>query len=134
MEFSWYSIITTVLTIVAGGGWFVYYKANKRKANGEATQTEAEGWKSVQDMYQQMIADMKEYNEGVKADRDNLFKENNELRKMMSAISTEMEDLKRTQARQGRQLESMRPLMCGDLKCKNRKKVNVMDEIVDDQN
>lgn len=26
-----YSIINTIVTIVLGGGWFIYYKANKKK-------------------------------------------------------------------------------------------------------
>ena len=35
-----YSIINTIVTIFLGGGWFIYYKANKKKANGEATTAE----------------------------------------------------------------------------------------------
>lgn len=114
-----------IVTVVLGTGWLFTYRAYRKKANGEATQSEAEGWKAVQDVYQETIEKMKEYNNDVRTDRDNLFKENIELRQTISSISSEVEDLKRTQARQGRQLEIMRPFMCGDMKCKNRKKVSI---------
>ena len=45
-----YNIITTALTLITGGGWFIYYKANQRKAEGEATVAEADGWKAQQDV------------------------------------------------------------------------------------
>lgn len=53
-----YSLINTLITIFLGGGWFLHWRASKRKANGEAKQVEADAFKSMQDAYQQMHDDL----------------------------------------------------------------------------
>lgn len=114
MDMELYSVISTVLTLFMGGGWFINYRANKRKAGGEATQAEADGWKAQQDVYQQTIADLKESCEYIRNDRDLLRKENEKLRNENIALRdkiNEMEDkifdLSREVARQGRKIESL---------------------------
>ena len=67
-------------TLILGTGWLFTYRAYKRKANGEATQVEAEGWKAQQDVYQQTIEDLKESCEYIKQDRNLLREENTALR------------------------------------------------------
>ena len=107
-------IVLPIITIVAGGGWFVTYKAYKRGANGEATQKEAEGWKSMQDVYQQTISDLKESCEYIKQDRNllreenrKLREENNVLRDKINELEKLIFDLRKEVARQGRQIDSL---------------------------
>ena len=39
MDMEIYSIINTFVTLFLGGGWFLHWRASRRKANGEAKQT-----------------------------------------------------------------------------------------------
>lgn len=120
-----YSIINTIVTVFLGGGWFIYYKANKRKANGEAQQQEAEGWKAMQDLYQQTIADFKGYSEDMRTERTVLKNENNEMREKYKKLDEEIAQLKRLLSRQGRKIDAMVPMLCGVIDCPKRQKVNI---------
>lgn len=109
-----YSIINTIVTIFLGGGWFVYYKANKRKANGEATVSEAEGMLKQQEVYHNQIKEWKETCEYIKKDRDELRieneelrKENRELRKRMGEMENKISELQKEVARNGRRIEAL---------------------------
>ena len=46
MDMDIYSIINTFVTLFLGGGWFLHWLASRRKANGEAKQTEAQADKA----------------------------------------------------------------------------------------
>ena len=124
--------ILGVLTIIAGGGWFINWRANKRKANGEAAQSEAEGWKAMQDLYQQTIEDFKVYSEDMRTERTVLKKENLEMREKYKAYDDEIIQLKRQLARQDRKIEAITPFLCSVAGCLNRKKVNLTENISDD--
>ena len=109
-----YGIITTITTILASGGWFIYYKANKRKANGEAAQAEADGWKRQQEVYQTTIEDQQKYYDHLKADfnavmeeNTQLRKENNELRQKVNDLEDLVYDLKKEISRLGRRVEAL---------------------------
>jgi len=124
-------IIVPILTVVAGGGWFLTYKAYKRKANGEATQTEAEGWLKQQEVYQKTINDLDGICDKIREDRDHLREdrevlrtENEELRKKYNDMEEQMMELKKTIARLGRRIDGITPLMCGKVNCKTRIKIN----------
>lgn len=134
-----YGSIVTLVTIILGGGWFIYYKANKRKANGEATQSEADGWKSMQEVYQKTIEDMKIINEDARNDRDHfkesrnaLRAENEEMRKKSKEMEDQIMQLKRDIARLGRRIDGVTPFLCGVVGCQKRKKVNIYDDDKDD--
>ena len=106
-----YSIINTIVTIFLGGGWFIYYKSNKRKAEGEATTAEASGWEAQQKVYQHTIEDLENSCNFIRSDRDLLRKENEELRRENMALRKrigELEDkiveLQKDVARMGRRL------------------------------
>lgn len=118
-----YSIINTIVTIILGGGWFIHWRAGKRKANAEASQSEAEGWKAMQDLYQQTINDFKVYSEDMRNERTALKKENSEMRDKYKQVEEEILSLKRQLSRQGRKLEAISPFLCGAVGCLNRKKV-----------
>lgn len=109
-----YSIINTIVTIFLGGGWFIYYKANKKKANGEAAQAEASGWEAQQKVYQHTIEDLENSCNFIRADRDLLRKENEELRKENMELRKEVAELRKLVnelgdkvARQGRRIEAV---------------------------
>ena len=120
-----YSIINTIVTIFLGGGWFVYYRANKHKAQGEATQAEAEGWKGMQELYQKTIADFDGYCEDMRKERSVLKTENNEMREKYKKMDDEILVLKRQVSRQGRKIEALSPFLCNVVGCLNRKRVNI---------
>ena len=103
-----------ILTLIAGGGWFISYRAYKRKANGEAMQSEAEGWKTQQQVYQSTIHDLHETCDFIRKDRDILRKENEELRKENAELRStilkfeaQIAELRVTIARQGRRIEAL---------------------------
>ena len=109
-----YSIINTIVTVFLGGGWFIYYKANKKKANGEATTAEANGWEAQQHVYQHTIEDLEKSCDFIRKDRDllrkeneELRKENRELRKEVGDLKAQQEDMKRDIARMGRRIEAL---------------------------
>ena len=77
----WLEFILAIVTLIAGGGWFVTYKAYKKGQMGEATEKEAEGWLKQQELYQRTIDDLKESCEYIKQDRNLLREENDRLRK-----------------------------------------------------
>lgn len=120
-----YSILNTVITLFLGGGWFLHWRATKKKANGEATQAEAEGWKSMQDLYQQTIEDFKVYSEDMRQERSVLKKENSEIWGKYKQLDNEIIQLKRQLSRQGRKIDALSPFLCSVVGCLKRKKVNV---------
>ena len=77
----WYSVLTTIISLIAGGGWFIYYRANKRKANGEATQSEAEGWRKQQEVYESTIESQQNWYNKLKEDFNVVIEENSRLRR-----------------------------------------------------
>lgn len=125
MEMEIYSIINTLVTIILGGGWFLHWRATKRKVNGEATQSEAEGWKAMQDLYQQTIEDFKVYSEDMRTERGVLKKENDEMRERYNKLDDEIRQLKRRLSRQGRKIDALSPFLCSVVGCLKRKKVNI---------
>lgn len=114
MAINLYEIISTALTLFFGGGWFIYYKANKRIKEGEATQSEAEGWAKQQQVYQTTIEDQQKFYEHLKADfnvvveeNSKLRQENNELREKVNDLETLIFDLKKEVSRLGRRVEAL---------------------------
>ncbi len=141
------STIIEIAAMILGGSGLTGFlvglltiRYERRKIKGEARSAEDEATKAVQDIYQQMIADQKQYNdeqkeyiEELKAERKHLRKErdeqrteNEELRKRQRETEEEVLQLKKGFARQGREIESMRPLFCARSGCKDRIKDMLM--------
>ena len=124
------SIIISVLTAI--GGWeairyLINRKAEKRKSEAEADMT-------VQDMYQQMLTDVKadrdeqrQYISELKEDRRHLREEREELRQRIDHTEEKVRELQREVARNGRMVESLRPFICGVLGCKKRQPVAISE-------
>ena len=151
-----YSIISTIIIAILGGGWFTHYKAHKRQEEAKAKQEEekvnqeaataaqqkADAFKSMQDAYQQMHEDvlnrLKEVcdeRDHYKDERDEERKSNKELRQKYKELDERMTNLdlqyKHDISRLGRRLDCLSPFLCGVAGCLHRTKVSLMEEIDD---
>ena len=107
MEISFDTLISiATLLLGGGGGAFFTWRWQRAKAKAEANKEE-------QDYYQQMMKDLA-------ADRDYYKQERNDLRQTIKSYDERIDDLERKVARNGRIVESLRPFICTDLKCKLR--------------
>ena len=142
MDTEIYSIINTFVTLFLGGGWFLHWRASRRKANGEAKQTEAQANKEAQEYYNTTLADVNKTLEEVRAERDHYKDErneerktNHELRQKYIEIEERMNQMdlsyKRDISRLGRRIDVLSPFLCGVAGCLHRKKVSLMDNIDD---
>lgn len=129
MEFTMSDIISIVTLLLGGGGigFFFTWKYSKRKEKAEAASAEAVAAKELQDVYQQLINDIKTdrdeqktYINELKSDRQHLRNERDELRKRQDNLEEMVRNLQREVARNGRQVEAMRPLLCGRVNCPDR--------------
>ena len=114
MNIDIYNIINTIVTVFVGGGWFIYYKSNKKKAEGEATSAEASGWEAQQKVYQHTIEDLEKSCDFIRKDRDllrkeneELHKENMELHKRIGTLEDKILDMQKEIARNGRRIEAL---------------------------
>lgn len=142
MDTEIYSIINTFVTVFLGGGWFLHWRASRRKANGEAKQTEAQANKEAQEYYNTTLADVNNTLAEVRAERDHYRderneerKSNHELRQKYIEIEERMNQMdlsyKRDISRLGRRIDVLSPFLCGVAGCMHRKKVSLMENIDD---
>ena len=127
--------IAIVSLLVGGGGigGFFTWRYTRRKEKAEAEGAETTAAKELQDIYQQLIDDVKKdrdeqksYIGELKEDRNHLREERNELRDRQDKMEEEMRQMKKIQARQGMKIEAMRPFLCYDVKCKKRQLVDLL--------
>ena len=142
MDTEIYSIINTFVTLFLGGGWFLHWRASRRKANGEAKQTEAQANKEAQEYYNTTLADVNNTLAEVRAERDHYRderneerKSNHELRQKYIEIEERMNQMdlsyKRDISRLGRRIDVLSPFLCGVAGCMHRKKVSLMENVDD---
>ena len=122
------------LFIGGGGGAFFTWRWMRRKAKAEAQTEEVNMAKAVQDAYQQMLQDKESDLEDrkkviaeLREERDHYKNDRNELRDRVGKMEDTVLELKREVARNGRMVESMRPFLCYDMKCKKRVRVQVSE-------
>lgn len=143
MEITFDNLISILTLLLGGGGIGVFFtwkyigrksKAEAEQAEAGAKQAEVTAAKEMQDMYQQLIDDVKKdredqrnYIEELRTDRNHLRSDRDELRRRLDKTDEDIIALKRDVARYGRQVESMRPFMCGDLSCPHRQRVAISD-------
>lgn len=143
MDMEVYSIINTLVTIFFGGGWFLHWRASRRKANGEAKQTEAQANKEAQEYYNTTLADVNRTLGEVRAERDHYKderdeerKENREMRQKYRQLEEKVTKIdleyKKDVARLGRRLDCISPFLCGVAGCMRRTKVSLMEDIDDE--
>ena len=90
-------------------------------------QAETTAAKEMQDMYQQLIEDVKRdrdeqkaYIVELKEDRQHLRQERDDLRTRLEQVEEMVHSLQIAVARNGRMVEAMRPMLCGRRGCKDR--------------
>lgn len=136
MEISVDTIIS-ILTLFMGGGCgaFFTWRYQRRKAKAEAIDSEATATEKVQDVYQQLITDIKAdrdeqkaYIQELKEDRRHLREDRDDLRKRQDQLEEQVRTLQKEVARNGRMVECMRPLLCGRKGCSDRLPVTISDD------
>ena len=154
MEITLDSIISILgLFIGGGGGAFFTWRFMRRKAKAEAEKEEAEAKnaamdavKNMQEAYEKMFENVNKYLDdatvkvdGMRKERDyyqqrmeetqeNFDKFNRTVMNWKQNTDDTIDDLKRKVARNGRQIEMMRPFMCGKLDCNMRQHVVLADD------
>ena len=143
MEITLEAIISLLgLFMGGGGGAFFTWRWMRRRAKAEAKEKEAEAKSAevdmaqkVQDTYQQMLEDKQKevddnhrlidelredrdhYKQGYIEFRDQLDKLQKEFRDFRNETEDQRAQMKRDIARNGRQLECLRPFLCGREGC-----------------
>lgn len=147
MEITLEAIISLVgLFVGGGGGAFFMWRWQRKKAKAEAETAEVDTVKSMQEAYEKMFQQVNNYLddatskvEGMRKERDHYKKERDDTREQFDKFNRNVmewkantdktiDELRRQVARNGRQLEMMRPFMCGDLSCKYRQRVTISDD------
>ena len=140
MEITLEAIISFIGLFVGGGaGAFFTWRYQRKKAKAEAEQAEVDAEKDKQDYYQQLLEDYKSHHDELRSEREHYKNERNELRDKVEKMDAEMRNMKRLWtdkeietdrkiAQLGRRVEAMRPFLCGDLKCKKRQLVQLLDK------
>ena len=130
MEITLDAIISLIgLFVGGGGGAFFMWRYQRKKAKAEAESAEIDAAKELQGMYQTMLADANKYLEdardkvdGLRQERDHYKQDRNELRERLDETDAKIRDLQINVARNGRQIEMMRPFICTKLDCKLRQR------------
>lgn len=108
-------------------------EAKAKQAEAEAEKAKAEALIEKQNYYQQMVEDVTKDRDYYKQDRDEQRDKLDKLSRSVIEWKREtdqtIDDLRRQVARNGRQMEAMRPFMCADLKCKKRQLVARLEDV-----
>ena len=108
-------------------------EAKAKQAEAEAEKAKAEALMEKQNYYQQMADDLAKDRDYYKRDRDEQRDKLDKLSRSVMDWKREtdqtIDDLRRQVARNGRQMEAMRPFMCADLKCKKRLLVARLEDV-----
>lgn len=108
-------------------------EAKAKQAEAEAEKAKAEALIEKQNYYQQMVKDVTKDRDYYKQDRDEQRDKLDKLSRSVIEWKREtdqtIDDLRRQVARNGRQMEAMRPFMCADLKCKKRQLVARLEDV-----
>lgn len=146
MDITFNSILSVASLLVGGsGGAFFTWRFVRREAKAKAQIEEVNMAQKVQDTYQQMLEDKQKevddnhrlinelredrdrYKQGYIEFRDQLDKLQKEFRGFRTQTEDERATMKRDIARNGRQLECMRPFLCGRGGCHDRLEMNIED-------
>lgn len=133
------TLFVSVLTALGGFEAIKYLlnrKAEKKKTEAEAESAGTAATKEVQDVYQQLIADVRSDREEQRAyitelteSRKHLREECEELRQRIDDTEKIVRDLQKEVARNARMVENLRPFICGVLGCKKRQPVAISDDV-----
>lgn len=133
MEISFDTLINIAGLFLSGSvGGFVAWKWQRRKMKAEAQTEEVNMAKAVQDTYQQMLKDKEEEVADknriiteLREDRDHFRQDRNELRERIDKTESLVRELQEQVSENRREIDMMRPFLCGVLGCKLRKPVEI---------
>lgn len=133
MEITLDTIIALLsLFIGGGGGAFFTWRWQRKKAKAEAKTAEADAAKELQDVYQQLITDIKTdrdeqktYIQELKEDRRHLREDRDDLRKRQDELEEQVRLLRRDVSRNNRIVTELRPYLCGREGCAIRVPVTI---------
>ena len=133
MEIPFDSIIGILGLLLGGGaGGFFTWRWQRKKAKAEAKTAEADAAKELQDVYQQLIADIKNdrdeqksYIQELKEDRRHLREDRDDLRKRQDELEEQVRLLRRDVSRNNRIVDELRPYLCGREGCAIRVPVTI---------
>lgn len=139
MEISFDTLINIAGLFLSGSvGGFVAWKWQRRKMKAEAQTEEVNMAKAVQDTYQQMLKDKEEEVADknriiteLREDRDHFRQDRNELRERIDKTEAIVRELQEQVSENKREIDLMRPFLCGVLGCKLRKPVAISAEEVE---
>jgi len=135
----------------SGIGAFFTWRFVRREAKAKAETEEVNMAQKVQDTYQEMLEDKQKevednhrlinelredrdhYKQSYKEMRDALDKLGKEFRDFRNQTEEERASMKRDIARNGRQLEVLRPFLCARLGCKDRLRVAISDVVENEE-
>lgn len=133
--------IAEILGLILGGGGiasFFTLRYERRRMKAESKSAENEATSKLQDVYQEMIEDVKrdraeqkEYIRELKDDRNHLREERNELRLRIEETDEKVRTQAKEIARLGRRVDSLTPLICTVTDCPNRQR-NIIGAVSDD--
>lgn len=133
MEISFDTLINIAGLFLSGSvGGFVAWKWQRRKMKAEAQTEEVNMAQAVQNTYQQMLKDKEEEVADknriiteLREDRDHFRKDRNELRERIDKTESLVRELQEQVSENRREIDMMRPFLCGVLGCKLRKPVAI---------
>jgi hypothetical protein len=134
MEMPIDSIIGLITMLLGGGslGAFFTWRWQRMRVKAEAESASAAATQQVQDVYQQLITDIKSdrdeqkaYIQELKDDRRHLRADREDLRRRQDELEESVRGLQRDVARNNRLVEAMRPFLCGRENCAIRLPVTV---------
>lgn len=148
MEISLSDFISIATLLLGGGGIgaFFTWRYVRREAKAKAEIEEVKMAQEVQNTYQEMLTDKQKevddnhrlinelredrdhYKQGYKEMRDALDKLGKEFREFRNQTEEERANMKRDIARNGRQVEALRPFLCARMGCKDRLRVIISDD------
>jgi len=113
-------------------GGFVAWKWQRRKMKAEAQTEEVNMAQEVQETYQKMLRDKEEevtdknrIISELREDRDHFRQDRNELRERIDKTETMVRELQEQVSENKREIDMMRPFLCGVFGCKLRKPVAI---------
>lgn len=135
MEIPYETIMNIAGLFLSGSvGGFVAWKYQRRKMKAEAQTEEVNMAQAVQDTYQKMLKDKEEevadknrIISELREDRDHFRQDRNELRERIDKTESLVRELQEQVIENRREIDLMRPFLCGVFGCKLRKPVEISD-------
>lgn len=116
-------ILLSLISLFAAGGWWTTWKASQRKADGEAVQSEADGWSKMQAVYQEHIEQVSKYLKETEEKNAILKQEKEEMSAKYLNLQSQIKDMQKKILEQGEQINALYEMACSRITCNKRMKL-----------